>query len=77
MCGLGVGISTVFEISGHFLFKGDRTILYGHYLYIPSDVPLHKEQEYIKFRGGDLNSFQDIQKYHVSVGDGVDSRGHI
>jgi hypothetical protein len=32
MYGVGVGISTVFEIFGHFLFKGDvlRTTLYGH-----------------------------------------------
>jgi hypothetical protein len=29
MYGFGVGISTVFEISGHFLFKGDRTTPYG------------------------------------------------
>jgi hypothetical protein len=28
--GLGVGISTVFVILGHFLFKGDRAIPYGH-----------------------------------------------
>jgi hypothetical protein len=32
MYGLGVGISMVFEIFGHFLFKGDRT-LYSHDLY--------------------------------------------
>jgi hypothetical protein len=28
--------------------------------YIPSDVPLHDEQEYIYFRGEDLSSFRDI-----------------
>jgi hypothetical protein len=31
--GLGMGISTVFEILGHFLFREDRTVLYGHDLY--------------------------------------------
>jgi hypothetical protein len=31
--GLGVGTSTVFEIFGHFLFKGDGTILYGQDLH--------------------------------------------
>jgi hypothetical protein len=33
ICDLGVGISTVFEIIGHFLFKGER--LWGH---VPSMV---------------------------------------
>jgi hypothetical protein len=33
MYGLGVGISTVLEISGHFLFKGDGTTPYGDDLY--------------------------------------------
>jgi hypothetical protein len=28
--------------------------------YIPSDAPLHKEQEYIQFKGGEFNGFQDI-----------------
>jgi hypothetical protein len=31
--GLGVGISTVFVILGHFLCQGDRTTSYGHDLY--------------------------------------------
>jgi hypothetical protein len=26
-------------------------------IYIPSDVPLHKEQEYVWFRGRDFNGF--------------------
>jgi hypothetical protein len=34
MYDLGVGISMVFEILGHFLFEGDRTIQYGHALHI-------------------------------------------
>jgi hypothetical protein len=33
MYGLGVEISMVFEIFRHFLFREDRTILYGHDLY--------------------------------------------
>jgi hypothetical protein len=32
--GLGVGISMVLEISGHFVFKGDGTTMYGHDLHI-------------------------------------------
>jgi hypothetical protein len=39
MYGLGVGISTAFEISGYFLFKGEMTIQYGTYIHVPSDVP--------------------------------------
>jgi hypothetical protein len=30
MYGLGVGISTVFENFGHFLFNGDGTTPYDH-----------------------------------------------
>jgi hypothetical protein len=33
MYGLGVGISTVFEKFGHFLFKGDETTPSGHDLH--------------------------------------------
>lgn len=29
--------------------------------YIPYDAPLHKEQEYAWFRGGDDNGFRDIK----------------
>jgi hypothetical protein len=31
--------------------------------YIPSDAPCHKEQECIQFRGGEINGFQDINKF--------------
>jgi hypothetical protein len=31
--------------------------------YIPLDAPKYKEQEYIGFRGGDLNNFPDIQQF--------------
>jgi hypothetical protein len=41
--------------------------------HVPSDVPWHKEHEYIRSRGNDLNSFRDISVY----GDGDDPRGHI
>jgi hypothetical protein len=30
---LGMGISTFFEILGHFMFQGDGTTLYGQDLY--------------------------------------------
>jgi hypothetical protein len=39
MYGLGVGISTVFEILGHFLFKGRTRPSYMVMTYISSDVP--------------------------------------
>jgi hypothetical protein len=65
MFGLGVGISTVFEIFGHFLFKGGlikggrttRMVI----TYKLFDASWYKEQEYIQFRGGKFNSFQDIK----------------
>jgi hypothetical protein len=54
--------------------------------YIPLDAPKYKEQEYIGFReykeqeyigfrGGDLNSFRDIQQYPFPGG-WVDPRGN-
>jgi hypothetical protein len=48
-------------------------------IYIPSDVPLHKEQEYVWFRGRDFNGFykQDIQTIPHLWGRGGDPRGHI
>jgi hypothetical protein len=39
MYGSGVGISTVFEISGHFLFKGGIGPSHTFMTYIPSDLP--------------------------------------
>jgi hypothetical protein len=35
---LGVGISMIFKILGHFLFKGDGSIPYGHDLYICKNI---------------------------------------
>ena len=43
----------------------------GDMTYIPLDAPYHKEQEYIWFRGGDLNSFQDIQQFPIPGGVGM------
>jgi hypothetical protein len=45
---LGVGISTVLEILGHFI-RGNLTNMYGHDL-------IDTKQEYIWFRRGDLKS---------------------
>jgi hypothetical protein len=42
--------------------------------YIPWDDPWHKGEEYVGFRDGDLNSFWDIQPFHISGG-GVDPKG--
>jgi hypothetical protein len=51
--------STVFEILGHFLFqegmRPPRMLMI--YIHVPSDVPCHKEQEYVWFRGRDFNGF--------------------
>jgi hypothetical protein len=55
--GIGVGISMVFEILGHFLFKGAP---YTVMIYIQSDATSYKKQIYIWFRGGDLNVFRNI-----------------
>jgi hypothetical protein len=55
----GVGISMVFEIIGHFLFKGDGTTMYGYDLHTIRCY-LKKRQEYVWFKGGDLNSFRNI-----------------
>jgi hypothetical protein len=43
-----------FEILGHFLFMGDRTIMYCHDLHT---IRCYLKQEYVQFRAGDLNSF--------------------
>ena len=65
--GLGVGISTVFKIFSYFPFKG-AGLTPGVMTYIPLDAPQHKEQEYIWFRGRDLNGFQDIQLFPIPGG---------
>jgi hypothetical protein len=51
MYGLGVGISTVFEIAEHFLFKGGGAEPPNMVMtYIPSDVSWHEEQVYIIYQ---------------------------
>lgn len=57
---LWLGISLVFRIFGHFLFKKESGPLPGPMIYIPFDALWHKEKEYTWFRGGDLNRLQDI-----------------
>jgi hypothetical protein len=60
ICDIRVGISTVFEIIGNFLFKGGVrwTTPHGHdYIHVPSHVPWNKEQEYLLSIGEDLNGF--------------------
>jgi hypothetical protein len=42
--------------------------------YIPSDVPLHKKQEYVWFRGGNHKGFQDIRAF--PEGDGKTPYDH-
>jgi hypothetical protein len=57
-----VGISTVSKIFSYFPFLGVE-LTPRVMTYIPVDAPKYKGQEYIGFRGGDLNSFQDIQQF--------------
>jgi hypothetical protein len=52
MYDLGVGISMVFDIFGDFLFKGGHDHPHMVMTYISSDVPEHKNQEYVWFRIG-------------------------
>jgi hypothetical protein len=67
MYGLGVGISTVFEILGHFLFQWgwDHTV---DHTYIPSDVPWHKNQGYIWFGVGISTVFEILGHFLLKVG---------
>lgn len=57
---LGVDIWTDFDIRSLPVSKGAEP---SHMAisYIPYDAPLHKEQEYAWFRGGDDNGFRDIK----------------
>jgi hypothetical protein len=67
MYGLGMGISTVFEVFDHLLIKGDRTSLYGHVLHT---IRCYLTREYTWFVGLDLNNLQDILALPVSRGTG-------
>jgi hypothetical protein len=67
--GLGVAISVVFGILRHFLFKGTVPPC-TDMICIPSDATWHEKREYIWFRDGDFNSFQDIWSLPVSRGTG-------
>jgi hypothetical protein len=69
-----VGISTAFKIFSYFPFLGVE-LTPRVMTYISVDAPQYKEQEYIGFRGKDLNSFQDIQQFSFP-GSGIDPRGH-
>jgi hypothetical protein len=70
-----VGISTVSKIFSNFPFMWGGMIP-GVMTYIPLDAPYRKGQEYIWFRGGELNSFRDNQQFPIPWG-GDDPRGHI
>jgi hypothetical protein len=47
----------VFKILGHFLFQEGMRPPHMVMIYIPLDVPCHKEQEYVWLRGRDFNGF--------------------
>jgi hypothetical protein len=57
-----VRISTVFEIFGHYLFKGDCMIM--TYIHVPSNAPWYKEEEYtcIQLWSGEFDSFKIYTK---------------
>jgi hypothetical protein len=75
MYGLGVGIWTVFETFGHFLFKGDESTVCNHDLHVYIiRCYLTQTQEYIW--GGDFNGFRDIWSLPVSMGDRTIPYGH-
>jgi hypothetical protein len=76
--GLGVGISTVFEIFSNFPFLGGGVNSMGHDLHTIECTLAQGTRIYTCtwFRGGDLNSFQDIQQYPIPGG-GDEPRGHI
>lgn len=68
MYGLWVGIITIFNILGHFLFHGGSELTLGLMTYILFDSPWHKEQENILSNGEDPNWFQVIWSFSVSWG---------
>jgi CRISPR/Cas system CMR-associated protein Cmr3 (group 5 of RAMP superfamily) len=56
ICGLEVGISKVFEILGHFLFKGDRTTTYSTY----HQMLLHTRNNKISGLGVEISTVFEI-----------------
>lgn len=73
--GFGVRISTVFKIIGHILLLVGSGPLLELMAYISSNAPWHREQEYIRYRGQDPNSFCDIWSFPTPLGN--DHRDHI
>jgi hypothetical protein len=70
--GLGVGISTVFKLFGHFLFKGGQD-----YLHTTECSLTHAWNKNMYGLGVRISIiFRDIQLFPIS-GVGVDPRGHI
>lgn len=68
MYGLWVGIITIFNILGHFLFHGGSELTLGLMTYILFDSPWHKEQENILSKGEDPNRSQVIWSFSVHGG---------
>jgi hypothetical protein len=75
MYGLGVGISTVFEILGHFLFEGDKTIKYGHNLHIYHQMFLNTRNKNIFSLGVGILIVFEIFSNCPCLGGGVDPIG--
>ena len=61
--GLGVGIWTFSRIFGLLWNEGVLGSPLGNPRSVSLDGSYHKEQQYIWFRGGDLNNFWDIRPY--------------
>jgi hypothetical protein len=75
MYGLGVGISTVFEIAEYFLVKGKAEPPHMVMTYIPSDVPWHEEQKYNSLGVGISTAFE-ISHHFLFKGDGTTPHSH-
>jgi hypothetical protein len=71
----GVGISTVFEMLRHFLFKGDKTIPYGHNLHIYHQMFLDTRNKNIFSLGVVMLIVFEIFNNFSCLGGGVDPIG--
>jgi hypothetical protein len=83
MYSLGVGVSTVFEILGHFLFKGGQDHPYGHDLHTIRWSLTQRNQMVLDTRNKNLYGLGvgfsivfEIFSNFPFLGGGFDPRGH-
>lgn len=74
-CGLGVGISTVFKMFGHFLFEGDQDHPRAHGLHVHIICLLTLKTLIYMVCNGDLNEFWNIEHF-LCQGDGRTPYGY-